>query len=829
MPYLARLGDRVSHLLHSFVYSFPSNSSSPFHPSAQRPALAPPTPAPVYSTASAGGAVSVMEALDEPGEGGLADGLGPLSFLGSGYGITLILTALLLNRIHHIVRRPRQPPPPAPAPPLTAYQRFRASLALILTDPSTPQYLRLPGLAALLRAWVLFTVLLLQVANLWPDKVPADGAGAGGGVWRGVVLGVGKWAGEMEMERVCWQVLLSVCVGLICGGLATGLDPVRRRDPGAGFNLFGYSFLLHLYSSPLTHRHPASGSSPGRPDVHALFQLWLSLGELTWLQAIEMSPRWRRNLLLPTGVCGVLGLVHFVYVITTVSLRFPSFTFLTHLLALFLSIVIIFTVVLRAITLLFTQGYIPSLVSLLPHEGVVPSVEDDFGVAILKVGTACIEATHHAGLRNELASLQEHKSPWLEIGSTSSQVHRGVLAGVPTPGFSTEITDIEVSELADGVDESSSFWREFRKLLRACLVTIVFCTMWLVMATPVGRKVVYWSRKAWRSRWWYGPRGWRVWRRDVWAEPPEARARRLIAHMTQLDQENKRLVRRQQKEKEKARAKAKEVRAKEARARQGEPMVPHRRQYRSGSTPFPERGGSPEAEASNTTLAVTFGQYLLGNDDLEIEEEDDGEWKEYESDGSSVSGTGEYEDDDDEYEDEHGFQHGHEHENDHGHPHLSEPAAMYHDLMISELEDDDPAAVASGLPPVILAHLTSNMSFPLTRRRYNSLIAGASAGAGQSLEDASPGGQSSAVLLRRLLEERRAAMSETVLNEDDEETRRTCVVCLVQQRDTVLWPCRCLAMCNDCRESLASRLSASQHMCPCCRRKVEGYSRIYIP
>ena len=29
---------------------------------------------------------------------------------------------------------------------------------------------------------------------------------------------------------------------------------------------------------------------------------------------------------------------------------------------------------------------------------------------------------------------------------------------------------------------------------------------------------------------------------------------------------------------------------------------------------------------------------------------------------------------------------------------------------------------------------------------------------------------------------------------------------------------RCLALCDDCRENLASRQSASKHSCPCCRR-----------
>ncbi|KAJ2559237.1 hypothetical protein EV175_000434 [Coemansia sp. RSA 1933] len=51
-----------------------------------------------------------------------------------------------------------------------------------------------------------------------------------------------------------------------------------------------------------------------------------------------------------------------------------------------------------------------------------------------------------------------------------------------------------------------------------------------------------------------------------------------------------------------------------------------------------------------------------------------------------------------------------------------------------------------------------------------------------------------------------------------------CVVCWVNTRCVMLRPCRCLCMCNDCRTALAARNFAH---CPCCRRDVAGYSRVY--
>jgi len=120
------------------------------------------------------------------------------------------------------------------------------------------------------------------------------------------------------------------------------------------------------------------------------------------------------------------------------------------------------------------------------------------------------------------------------------------------------------------------------------------------------------------------------------------------------------------------------------------------------------------------------------------------------------------------------------------------------------------------LQPVLLAHLTSNSSMPLTRRRYAAMMS-------------TPTGVPRAQGIQDVLRERRAEVRPRERDAWDDDRRRLCVVCTIEPRDTILWPCRCLALCNECRESLASRLAANDHLCPCCRRRVEGYSRIYVP
>ncbi|PIA15817.1 hypothetical protein COEREDRAFT_93026 [Coemansia reversa NRRL 1564] len=59
---------------------------------------------------------------------------------------------------------------------------------------------------------------------------------------------------------------------------------------------------------------------------------------------------------------------------------------------------------------------------------------------------------------------------------------------------------------------------------------------------------------------------------------------------------------------------------------------------------------------------------------------------------------------------------------------------------------------------------------------------------------------------------------------EDSDTRSMCVVCWTNSRSVMLRPCRCLCLCNDCRAALVVR---NFDHCPCCRRPVAGYSRVY--
>lgn len=61
---------------------------------------------------------------------------------------------------------------------------------------------------------------------------------------------------------------------------------------------------------------------------------------------------------------------------------------------------------------------------------------------------------------------------------------------------------------------------------------------------------------------------------------------------------------------------------------------------------------------------------------------------------------------------------------------------------------------------------------------------------------------------------------------DEEGVNLPCVVCQSSRRTIIVWPCRCLSLCDDCRVSLAMN---NFDKCVCCRRDVMSFSRIFVP
>ena len=94
-----------------------------------------------------------------------------------------------------------------------------------------------------------------------------------------------------------------------------------------------------------------------------------------------------------------------------------------------------------------------------------------------------------------------------------------------------------------------------------------------------------------------------------------------------------------------------------------------------------------------------------------------------------------------------------------------------------------------------------------------------------------------AELLEHLIVSRRAYVGATSSSSGQESTWAAgaeglgaggpqCVVCQSSPRTILVWPCRCLSLCEDCRVSLAMNNFGN---CVCCRRDVVGFSRLFVP
>ncbi|GAA5974277.1 hypothetical protein JCM11641_006708 [Rhodosporidiobolus odoratus] len=192
-------------------------------------------------------------------------------------------------------------------------------------------------------------------------------------------------------------------------------------------------------------------------------------------------------------------------------------------------------------------------------------------------------------------------------------------------------------------------------------------------------------------------------------------------------------------------------------------------------------------------------------------------------------------------------------------PSSSRPSARRsasNDLVISNQEGV--AMTPHELAPYLLAHhLTPSSSAPLTRTRYRSLLPPAPPSQRQSplysneATSSAIDAHRSALISRATTEglQHTEGGLEGWMERRREEWRegrsRFCVVCTVEERSVVLWPCRCLCLCDPCRSALADRTtttsatasafedgasaSAGGAICPTCRTPVAGFSRIYIP
>lgn len=644
---------------------------------------------------------------------------GPWSFLISWYVFGLIMMAVLLHRIRNIVvprdqfisRFPR-----TTRLRVFPYSVIPSVFPLDLSSSTTRLVLRSPSLYLIFKMVGIWLVVLAQAA----DKFPAWNLS-----W---LQSVGTYVAQRETADLCWSTFCAVCGVLCMEGLTHGLEGGAHRP--SPFNLLGYAFLLHTYSSPVTHWITVEGST-SRPDKHVVFTILLPLLQLAIIHLIGIKQDWSSHRLLPSAFVSFLTLTHFHSVLWLSDSSYPLLSYVPCLFESTLLAVVFLALFLNVFTQIVTEGTVSRL--LFGHQAaLLPQWDEDFSVALLRMGTASLEASSVLGLGNQVGGVAAVTPLPLNEGTVElnrfgvASLSPGVEGSIKhrrfKKGFSNEIKTVRVTTTGGDIWVDTVWCRELAKLG----VNVVRCIRGLMM------------------------RSWNVLKRRT-RKPPNFPPRRIVVRTEATKSERNHELDAEEEEEEEELYE---------RFIRGESMDEDDEDFEY----------YPSETERNGSTSPTSSRSEHGNEEEEEEEEEEGPRQD-----------------------------------------ASETVSLFSDLSSA------PSAMTSA--SVLVAHMTHNSPLPMTRQRFQHLMSAPSHRSDSLLSDWSD-----------VAAIRRTSSSGTGIHEDlHTETGRNCVVCTVEPRQIICWPCRCLAVCDDCRENLASRSSASTHTCPCCRRNVDGYSKIYIP
>ena len=570
--------------------------------------------------------------------------------------------------------------------------------------------LRLPSLLLLLNA--MYDVAVAMCADQQTRSAQA---------WLAPLRRVIPARESKAAPAIMWSAFVAACVAQCSNTLLRSLELISPRDDPSTFNLGSFGFVLHIHS---TTREFA-------PNAHVFMIVGMQLFELFGLGVLACRrPPLLSRLVFTSALYGAL-LVH--YVATAASGEYPVLHSASRLSELCVLGVIVLTVALHALTMYLVEGRV-EFERLLFSPSSRPRLTDDYAIASLKLGSACLHATHLTSLSCELDPLDAPLQTYVELQSNQAVVQPSVddleemeLHGVN--GLGKEVKDVrvtldrdgdEVGGVVRGIDKLREGWH-FLHLILQVLYELLYRAVvrWLPPPPEFVRRIPRAVRL-----FWHGTNGER------------ARDARLAIEARRREQ-----------------ASAARERLASLRERQRE-----------------------KAASSSTALAP---HRWLAAEDL-----DPVELLTLASDEVPERGA-------------------------------------FHDMVVKHLMRPDHAP-------------------PLTRREYQRIASSSDAGgsswlaplrSGAPSRDAADRNTQQALL--KLLQERRQAAGGT-----DLERTRLCVVCCTEERTVICWPCRCVALCDTCREALAAQQHATlslgrggrtAQLCPTCRTPVIAYSRLYLP
>lgn len=576
--------------------------------------------------------------------------------------------------------------------------------------------------------------------------------------------------GTTNYASLFWSTFIGACFTQCVSITARSLEHIPSAEDPSTFNLASFAFLLHVHST----------NRAFLPNAHVYLIVISRVLELMGLSVLQC---WRRppvSRLVYTSALGVLMTMHYVYTMLYTN-EYPTMHSTTRFLEASTAGIILLTLCLHGLTVFMTDGHV-SVNRLVFTSANMPRSTDDYTIAVLKLGTACLHATRLTGFSLELKTLDMPLHTYVELHPDGQSVLQHGIADIEQMesdginGYETEVKNVRVVMNEDppelgspvrGGDKLRECWSFVRALGQVVKHSLSAAALRLEPYCPPVPGFIH-NLPRYVRLFWHGTNG---------EARREARLRAEREHTAELDRRNERLA------------------------------SLHERFLHRQIQKAPTGIHAPPAWLAIEDL-----------DPLEL---------------ISLA------------------------ENE------AEDLPMFQDVLLKHMLRPDHAP-------------------PLTRRKYRQLIHNESRASARdmALSDidhstkknawssaaallALPAGPDLATVqtasdrntqlaLLHLLQERRR-MDASKNSRPDHERSRLCVVCCCEERcvrvicnnptnmyrTVINWPCRCLALCNACREILANQqkiiLSHGQNrartvqLCPTCRTPVLAFSRLYLP
>ncbi|KAF9541842.1 hypothetical protein EC957_002612 [Mortierella hygrophila] len=308
-----------------------------------------------------------------------------IHFFTSPYFLLLCFMSIVLNRINAIVA-PRNPHP------LKMSVRFA---------------LKLPSFYLLTKSALITLALVTQ----------DSGAGAGLGLsW------MSNFRTSYNESQALWLSFIAMGVSCTIDSFIANLHFNGNHEHTT--NMLEWAILFHF--------------TPYGRDI--LVISLIQVCQLLMLQFLSLSSQGKNYRLAVTTFWGVLDLLHFAFAIYHRSNTYPSLQMLTRLPEVVVILMVGISMTLHALTYIVTGGNVRRQMF---EPRAMPTRDEEYGLAVFKVGRACMEATRGVGFRNEVdavivpfGTLLDKKKPKSRSTLSSGDQTQGTQAGSSSTSYS---------------------------------------------------------------------------------------------------------------------------------------------------------------------------------------------------------------------------------------------------------------------------------------------------------------------------------------------------------------------------------------------------------